>query len=186
MNVSKVYIPLMNNAFHIQRVELPKPRNGLRFGRRIRTIWEIEEYEQYREVAVWSPRTDTFETWFENSILLERIAVITGKTRADLLKELEVRRKFLHEIVKKGVRDQKEVAEMILGFYSDQQEESKPRLSKKKKPGKKKNRSERVEEEKSETTPQTESSEEIDIIPPQDMIARSRETIPSPIVEGEQ
>jgi flagellar protein FlaI len=122
MNVSKVYIPLMNSALHIQRVELPKPRNGLKFGRRIRTIWEIEEYEQYREVALWNPRTDTFDTWFENSFLLEKIAVISGKTRADLLGELEIRKKYLQELKKEGIRDQKAVAEKILSFYTEQRE----------------------------------------------------------------
>jgi len=124
MNVSKVYIPLMNNALHIQRVELPNPRDGVKFGRRIRTVWEIEDYEEYREVATWNPRTDTFETWFENSILLEKIAITSGKTRADLLKELEIRKKYLQEMMKEGIRQQSEVAEKILSYYMKQKESS--------------------------------------------------------------
>ena len=190
MNVSKVYIPLMNNALHIQRVELPKPRNGLNYGRRIRTVWEIEEYEQYREVAVWNPRTDTFDTWFENSILLERIALITGKTRESLLEELEVRRKFLHDIVEKGIRDQNEVAGMILQYYSDQKEETKPHRSKKKKQRKKKGRASIVEEGKDEgIIPQPITREEIDIIPPQDIMQHEtieQETRLNPLSEGEK
>jgi hypothetical protein len=117
MNVAKVYIPLMNSALHVQRVELPQEKEGLSFGRRVRNVWEIEEYDQYREVAVWNPRNDTFETWFEDSYLLERIAAGSGQTKQDLLTELDARTKFLSEIVKEGVRDQKLVAERILSYY---------------------------------------------------------------------
>jgi flagellar protein FlaI len=125
MNVSKVYIPLMNSALHIQRVELPKAKDGLNFGRRVRTIWEIEDYDQYREVAVWNPRSDTFETWFENSIILEKIAAIKGVSRQDLLLEIEKRREYLSELIEKDIRDQKEVAERILAYYTNQRENSK-------------------------------------------------------------
>ena len=125
MNVSKVYIPLMNNALHIQRVELPKAKDGLNFGRRVRTIWEIEDFDQYREVAVWNPRSDTFETWFENSILLDRIATTKGVPRQDLLIEIEKRKEFLADLVEKDIRDQGEVAERILGYYTSQKESSK-------------------------------------------------------------
>ena len=125
MNVSKVYIPLMNNALHIQRVELPKAKDGLNFGRRVRTIWEIEDFDQYREVAVWNPRSDTFETWFENSFLLDKIATTKGVPRQDLLIEIEKRREFLADLVEKNIRDQGEVAERILAYYTAQKENSK-------------------------------------------------------------
>jgi flagellar protein FlaI len=133
MNVSKVYIPLMNSALHIQRVELPKAKDGLNFGRRVRTIWEIEDYDQYREVAVWNPRSDTFETWFENSFLLEKIAAIKGVSRQDLLLEIEKRREYLSELIEKDIRDQKEVAEQILAYYTNQRENSKNGQSSRKK-----------------------------------------------------
>jgi flagellar protein FlaI len=123
MNVSRVYIPLMNSALHVQRVELPQEREGLTFGRRVRTVWEIEDFDQYREVAVWNPRSDTFETWFEDSYLLERIAVSRGLTKQNILDELETRTEFITQIVKEGVRDQHKVAEKVLSYYSKQREE---------------------------------------------------------------
>lgn len=123
MNVARVYIPLMNSALHVQRVELPQEKEGLSFGRRVRTIWEIEDFDQYREVAVWNPRSDTFETWFEDSILLERIAASSGRSKQNLLSELEVRTKYLKEIVSLGIRDQKDVAEKILSYYTSKREE---------------------------------------------------------------
>jgi flagellar protein FlaI len=132
MNVARVYIPLMNSALHVQRVELPQEKEGLSFGRRVRTIWEIEDFDQYREVAVWNPRSDTFETWFEDSILLERIAVGSGRSKQDLLSELEARTKYLTEIISEGIRDQKEVAEKILSYYSSKREEKETGKKKKK------------------------------------------------------
>jgi flagellar protein FlaI len=125
MNVARVYIPLMNSALHVQRVELPQEKDGLTFGRRVRTIWEIEDFDQYREVAVWDPRSDTFETWFEDSILLERIAADSGRSKQDLLREIEARTKYLKEIVSLGIRDQKDVAEKILGYYTSKKEQKK-------------------------------------------------------------
>ena len=113
----------MNSALHVQRVELPKPKNGLNFGRRVRTIWEIEDYDQYREVAVWNPRTDEFETWFEDSYLLEKIASISGRPKQDLLKELDKRTKLLKDLVENNIRDQKQVADKILSYYMTQDEE---------------------------------------------------------------
>lgn len=118
MNVSKVYIPLMNNALHIQRVELPSEREGLSFGRRIRTVWEIEEFDQYSEVSTWDPRTDTFDTWFEDSFLLRRIANNKGTTLNDILRELDEREKYLRDIVESGVRKQNAVAQKILSYYT--------------------------------------------------------------------
>ncbi len=118
MNVSRVYIPLMNSALHVQRVELPQEKEGLTFGRRVRNVWEIEDFDQYREVATWNPRTDTFETWFEDSYLLEKIAASSGQTKQDLLAELDARSSYLTEIVKEGVRDQRKVAEKILAYYT--------------------------------------------------------------------
>ena len=134
MNVAKVYIPLMNSALHVQRVELPKPKNGLNFGRRVRTIWEIEDYDQYREVAVWNPRTDVFETWFEDSYLLDKIASIGGRSKQDLLKELDNRTRLLKDMVENNVRDQKEVADQILSYYMKLNgEEEQPKKVKRKK-----------------------------------------------------
>jgi len=160
MNVSKVYIPLMNNALHIQRVELPKERDGLSFGRRVRTIWEIEDFDQYREVAVWNPRNDTFETWFEDSYLLEKIAGNSGKTKQDLLKELEARTVFLREMIKEGVRDQRDVAEKILSYYTRQREKKDGKKEKEKKKAEGKEKPEKSEEESVEEGEPDEKLEE--------------------------
>jgi flagellar protein FlaI len=116
MNVSSIYIPLMNCALHIERVELPFKQQGLSYGRRVRTIWEIEDFEKYREVASWNPKEDTFETAFSGSFLLKRIAAKSGLTVDEILKEIASRELFLDQIVKSGIRDQRFVAERMLAY----------------------------------------------------------------------
>ncbi len=118
MNVSEVYIPLMNSAVHIHRVELPKPVRGITFGRRIRTIWEIEDFDVYREVANWEIKNDTFNTHFEDSYHLRQVAINSGMVFEDIMKELDTRESYLKEIIENQVRDQKEVAEKILSYKS--------------------------------------------------------------------
>lgn len=166
MNVSKVYIPLMNLALHIQRVELPRPRDGLNFGRRLRTIWEIEDFDQYREVAIWDPSRDAFETWFENSFLLEKISVVTGMSRQQLLLELEKRREYLHQIIESGVRDQSEVAERILSYYTNklvEEEKKKSKGSRKRGVTRRKRLSKSIEEESKEEEATPEAEPEIEV-----------------------
>lgn len=118
MDVSPVYIPLMQSALHVQRVELPTRREGLTFGRRVRTVWEIEDFEKYHEVAKWDPQTDLFKTKFEDSILLNRIAMRRGINMVELLRELKIREIFLRDLVESNIRDQSEVAEKILLYSS--------------------------------------------------------------------
>ncbi|MCJ7635545.1 Flp pilus assembly complex ATPase component TadA, partial [Candidatus Bathyarchaeota archaeon] len=123
MNVSKVYIPLMNIAILVQRVELPKKREGFSFGRRIRNVWEIEDFEQYRDVASWDPRNDKFNTNFEDSFHLRRIVTSSGLTMEAIMKELDARENFLREIIGSGIRDQREIAKNILSYYSRKKDE---------------------------------------------------------------
>lgn len=118
MNVSNVYIPLMNSAIYIHRVELPKPVRGITFGRRIRTMWEIEDFDVYREVSNWEVQSDTFNTHFEDSYHLRQIALNNSMAFEDVLKELDARERYLREIVESGVRGQRDVAEKILSYYS--------------------------------------------------------------------
>jgi flagellar protein FlaI len=118
MNVSNVYIPLMNAAVHIHRVELPKAIRGITFGRRIRTMWEIEDFDVYREVSNWEVQSDTFNTHFEDSYHLRQIAINNSMAFEDVLKELDARESYIREIAESNVRGQRDVAEKILSYYS--------------------------------------------------------------------
>jgi len=118
MNVSPIYIPLMNCALHIERVELPVKQQGLTYGRRVRTVWEIEDFEKYREVASWDPQSDKFNTSLSGSYLLKRIAAKSGFTIDEMLQEIHLRELYLSQILKSGIRDQRFVAEKMLAYQT--------------------------------------------------------------------
>ena len=124
INVSKIYIPLMNSAILVQRVDLPTQREGLSFGRRVRTVWEIVDFEKYKEVATWNPSNDTYDTLFEDSFLLRQIASKNGLTMEYVLKELDSRERFLRETFESGIRDQRKVAQKILSYYVKKRDEN--------------------------------------------------------------
>ncbi|MFQ6094807.1 MAG: type II/IV secretion system ATPase subunit [Candidatus Bathyarchaeia archaeon] len=117
MNVAEIYIPLMNVGIYISRVDLPQMKMGLKFGRRVRKIWEIIEYGKYKIISDWSPSDDSFRSNFENSFLLDRIASKLGKGKEKLLQEIRRREEFLKNLVKSGKRSQKDVGEAVMKYY---------------------------------------------------------------------
>jgi len=118
MNVAEAYIPLMNVGIYVSRVELPRRKMGLNFGRRARKVWEILDYEKYQLISEWSPTKDKFHTNLEESYLLEEIAIKRGLTKKEVLAEVRQRKRFLKQIIKSGIRSQKEVTEAIVGYYN--------------------------------------------------------------------
>jgi len=120
MNVSEVYIPLMNVAMYIQRVELPNQKGGLSFGRRIRTVSEIAEFDNYIEVSRWDPKKDVFNTWFKDSFILQQVSTQSGMSMKEIIEEIDRRERYIEEIVESGIRNQSEVAEKILYYYNRQ------------------------------------------------------------------
>ncbi|MBM3291606.1 type II/IV secretion system ATPase subunit [Candidatus Bathyarchaeota archaeon] len=119
MNVAEVYIPLMNSALHIQRVKIPNNEGIVKFGRRIRTIWEIEDHEKYREISKWEPSTDTFMTKIEDSLLLRKVAQVSGMPLETIIEEFDKREQFIKDLLKAEIRDQKEVSFKILSYLCD-------------------------------------------------------------------
>ena len=122
MNVSEVYIPLMNVAMYIQRVELPNQKGGLSFGRRVRTVSEIAEFDNYIEVSRWDPKKDVFNTWFKDSFILQQVSTQSGMSMKEIIEEIDRRERYIEEIVESGVRNQSEVAEKILAYYNRQRD----------------------------------------------------------------
>ena len=118
MNVAEIYIPLMNLGIYISTVDLPQMKTGLKFGRRVRKIWEIVEYGKYKTISEWSPSDDSFESSFENSVLLDRIASKLGKKKEELLQEILRRERFLKNMVRSGKRGQKYVAQSIMKYHN--------------------------------------------------------------------
>ncbi|RJS93639.1 protein kinase [Candidatus Bathyarchaeota archaeon] len=118
MNVAEAYIPLMNVGIYLSRVELPRRKLGLSFGRRARNIWEIIDFGEYKLISEWSPTKDKFHTDLNESHLLEEIALKKGLTKKDIIAEIRQRKRFLKELIRSGKRSQKEVTEAIMEYYN--------------------------------------------------------------------
>jgi flagellar protein FlaI len=115
MNVSEVYIPLMNICIYVARVDLPKKKGGATFGRRVRNVWEVVDFGKYNLISEWIPSNDSFKTDLLNSFLLEKISSLRGLKKSTLIEEIESRRKAVQKMVKLGMNAQ-EVAHAIVNY----------------------------------------------------------------------
>jgi len=117
MNIAESYIPLINAMIMQERVQLPRPRAGLTFGRRIREVYEVLDYGRYERIASWNPVNDTFVTDFRKSEMLRRIALRHGVDFELVLEELAKRALLFHDLLRQGVRDNREVRKEIMRYY---------------------------------------------------------------------
>ena len=120
MNVSKTYIPLINVACHVERVQLPYSTKGLSFGRRLKSIVEVADVYEYLEISTWNPKTDTFEVDLNKSEQLKRIAVRFGVTQKEVLKEIGKRISFLQDLRMRGIHTNAKIAKLITNYYIEE------------------------------------------------------------------
>jgi len=109
MNIAESYVPLVNIALVQERAQLPRSRMGLSFGRRIREVYEIIDYDKYEQIASWNPLTDTFTSNFRKSEMLKRIAIKYGISVESVLEELSRRALLLRDLLTRGVRSNTDV-----------------------------------------------------------------------------
>ncbi|MEN2975348.1 MAG: type II/IV secretion system ATPase subunit [Candidatus Caldarchaeales archaeon] len=119
MNIPPSHIPLMDVLCLVERTLLPRPVKGMTFGRRMRYVWEISDYEKYELIGEWDPLTDTFKFDIEKSIILEQIALRWGKKKIDVVRELMKRKAVLEWMVSKGIEGVNEVAKVVYSYYTD-------------------------------------------------------------------
>ena len=117
MNVAKTYIPLINVAALVERVQLPNAKSDVTFGRRIKSVLEVVDFEEYKTIAAWNPLTDGFQVDFKNSDQLRKVALRHGLTLKDVLEEIRNRAFFLRDLKLKGVRKNVELAKLITNYY---------------------------------------------------------------------
>jgi flagellar protein FlaI len=117
MDISPAYIPLMNIVIPIQRVHLTK-NNEKKAYRRVITVNEIEDYEQYRTPCRWDPAKDEHPMDFSESTLLTSIAERQGVTKKDLVQEIGRRKDVLHWMRERNIRSYKDVAAIIAEYYA--------------------------------------------------------------------
>ncbi|MEM3620726.1 MAG: type II/IV secretion system ATPase subunit, partial [Nitrososphaerota archaeon] len=119
MNIPPSHIPLLDVLCLVERTLLPKPFKGATFGRRMRYVWEIADYEKYITIAEWDPLSDIFVVEFDKSVLLDQIALRWGKKKTDMIREVLKRKALLDWMVKKDVKEINEVARIIYSYYTD-------------------------------------------------------------------
>jgi flagellar protein FlaI len=121
MNVAKIYVPLINVAAMVERVQLPSAKGNMTFGRRLTSISEVIDYGEYRTVGKWDPVSDTFKTSFEESEQLQKIGARLGLTKKDIISEVAHRALLLHDLREKGIRKNVELSKFITNYYVEGQ-----------------------------------------------------------------
>ena len=120
MNIPEGYIPLMNFATLVRRVEIVDPKTGrVEPARRITTTWEIRGHGDYVKVHYWDPRTDTHILEIEKSFLLKNIAEQRGWTIDDVKEEIIRRAVVIRWLQLRRIDFYKDVAEIIHKYYQE-------------------------------------------------------------------
>ena len=119
MNIPPSHIPLLDAVALVERVNLPRPMEGKTFGRRMRYVWEVVDYGRYVTIAEWDPLGDSFKVDFSNSVVLEKIAFRWGRSKDEVINELERRAELLRQMVKRNVIELKDVAREVYAYYAN-------------------------------------------------------------------
>lgn len=117
MNVAKIYVPLINVAAMVERVQLPSAKGNMTFGRRLTSISEVIDYGEYTTIGKWDPVKDTFTTSFEKSEQLQKIGTRLGLTKKEIISEVTHRALLLHDLREKGIRKNVELSKFITTYY---------------------------------------------------------------------
>ncbi|MEM2972203.1 MAG: type II/IV secretion system ATPase subunit [Candidatus Bathyarchaeia archaeon] len=121
MDISPAYIPLMNIVLSVQRVHLVKGSERKAY-RRVITVNEIADYEDYRCPFKWQPAKDVHSPSLDESIMLSSIAERIGLSKKELLDEMERRRNVLHWMRERNIRSYRDVAAIIAEYYARPQQ----------------------------------------------------------------
>jgi flagellar protein FlaI len=117
MDISPAYIPLMNIVMSVQRVHLVKNGQKRAF-RRVLSVNEIKDYENYVNPFKWDPVKDRQIVDLDSSFLLTNISERLGLTLEQLLAELKRRSDVLRWMRQQNIRSYKEVATIIAEYYA--------------------------------------------------------------------
>ena len=117
MNIAPAYIPLMNLVLSIQRVHLLKKGEKKAY-RRVITVNEIADYDDYRITFKWHPTKDQHLSNFKKSVMLSSISERVGLSKKELLAEINRRKEVLHWMRERNIRSYKDVAAIIAEYYA--------------------------------------------------------------------
>ncbi len=117
MDIAPTYIPLMNVVAIIGRVHLPK-EGEMKAYRRITSVEEIADYEDYKNVFRWRPVKDDFSSSLDKGIMLSAISKHLGVDQQDLSEDIQRRKNVLCWMRKQNIRSYRDVAAIITEYYS--------------------------------------------------------------------
>jgi len=117
MDIAPAYMPLMNIVAIIQRVHLPKA-GEMKAYRRITSVEEIADYEDYKKVFRWRPTEDDFNCSIDKGLMLPNISKRLGVDQQDLIEEIQRRKDVLSWMRKHNIRSYRDVAAIITEYYS--------------------------------------------------------------------
>ncbi|MCS7097036.1 MAG: type II/IV secretion system ATPase subunit [Candidatus Methanomethylicia archaeon] len=119
MNVSPTYIPLMNCAVVLKKID-----HNESVKRRIVNVYEIKSHDNYIEVFKWNSLHDTFipssvDSLVSSNFLLKQIAEERGWTTKDLIREINCRLSFFENLNTRGIFEYDDfVSNLRLFYYS--------------------------------------------------------------------
>jgi flagellar protein FlaI len=123
MDIAPAYMPLMNIVASIRRVHLPISKKGeMTAYRRVISVDEIADYEDYRNTFTWKAADDAHHSKFKNSIMLESILESRGLTKTELMDEIERRKNVLNWMQQRNIRSYKAVAEILTEYDAKPEE----------------------------------------------------------------
>ena len=117
LDIAPAYIPLMNIVATVQRVQLPKA-GELKAYRRMISVDEVADYEDYRKTFKWRPGKDNYKSSLKNGAMLPAISERAGASIEDLIEEIQRRKNVLHWMRERNKRSYKDVAAVITEYYS--------------------------------------------------------------------
>ncbi len=123
MDISPAYMPLMNVVASIQRVHLSQSKAGeMTAYRRILSVDEIADYEDYRNTFTWKASGDIHVSNLKNGIMLNAITERSGLSWNELMDEMKRRENVLHWMRQRNIRSYKDVTGVITEYNAKPEE----------------------------------------------------------------
>jgi flagellar protein FlaI len=123
MDIAPAYMPLMNIMISIQRVHLPQSKTGeMTAYRRVLSVDEIADYEDYRNIFKWKAAGDIHDSAFKNGVMLNSIIERRGISWKELMEEMKRRENVLRWMRQRNIRSYRDVAGVITEYNSKPEE----------------------------------------------------------------
>ncbi|MEM4546231.1 MAG: type II/IV secretion system ATPase subunit [Nitrososphaerota archaeon] len=119
MNIPPTHIPLLDAVALIERVKLARTPGSKGYGRRMRYVWEVTDYNKYVTIAEWDPLTDSFDINFSDSAVLDFIATRLAKTKDEVIFDIMMRAALLRRFVANNIFEIRDIAKEIYSYYTD-------------------------------------------------------------------